>query len=243
MPLNHIFAGIAGLAARQLHPEIMDQAGLDEKTHRSALSGLRRINLASGICKQLCRQLMAYSRSQNISSLRVLDIASGGGDVPLGLWKRARNRGLRLEILGLDRSAIACEFATLQCQAAGGAIVFDQCDVTCNSIPNGFDVVTCSLFLHHLTHEQASALLVKMAAAAPLMLVSDLRRCVGGYLLAHLACRLLTLSPVVRYDGPQSVANAFTTSEMRDLLKQVGLRDAEIRKVWPFRLMVERKLD
>jgi hypothetical protein len=74
----------------------------------------------------------------------------------------------------------------------------------------GFDVVTCSLFLHHLTSDQATNLLMRMAAAGRLLLANDLRRCVSGYLMAQLACRCLTRSPIVRYDGPQSVANAFT---------------------------------
>jgi 2-polyprenyl-3-methyl-5-hydroxy-6-metoxy-1,4-benzoquinol methylase len=219
----------------------MDQSGLDAIKHRSALAGLRRLNLASGVCHQVCRELTRYSRFRGVANLRVLDIASGGGDVPFGLWKLAKRRGLDLRILGLDVSAAACEFATKQCRPAGGSILFEQCDATRDAIPGGFDVVTCSLFLHHLTYDQASNLLMKMAAAGRLLLANDLRRCATGYLLAQLACRCLTRSPIVRYDGPQSVANAFTAMEMRELFMDAGLEDATVHKVWPCRMLVRRQ--
>ena len=241
MPLNNILAASVGMSHRHHRPEIMDRSGLDRLKHRCALTGLRRLNLASGVCHQLCKELTRYSRSRGVSRLRVLDIASGGGDVPFGLWKLALQRGLDLRILGLDISAAACEFAMEQCRPAGGSIVFEQCDVTRDFIPNGFDVVTCSLFLHHLTCDQATNLLMRMAAAGRLLLANDLRRCASGYLMAQLACRCLTRSPIVRYDGPQSVANAFTATEMRELCMAAGLVDATVHKVWPCRMLVRRQ--
>jgi 2-polyprenyl-3-methyl-5-hydroxy-6-metoxy-1,4-benzoquinol methylase len=241
VPFTNILTTSISLSHRHLRPEVMDQSGLDTIKHRSALAGLRRLNFASGVCHQLFRELSRYSRFRGVANLRVLDIASGGGDVPFGLWKLAKRRGLDLRILGLDVSAAACEFATEQCRPAGCSILFEQCDATCDVIPSGFDVVTCSLFLHHLTCEQAANLLMKMAAAGRLLLANDLRRCAAGYLLAHLACRFLTRSPIVRYDGPQSVANAFTATEMRELCVAAGLADATVQKIWPCRMLVRRQ--
>lgn len=243
MPLTNLFAPALPLKIRDHRPEIMDQSWLDRDKHCCALAGLRRLNLASGICHQIFKKVMAYCHSRRLSSLRVLDIASGGGDVPFGVWKLAKNRGLDLRILGLDVSATACEYATDQCRPAAGSIVFDQWDVLGESIPNGFDIVMCSLFLHHLAVDQASNLLRKMADAGRLMLANDLRRSATGYLLAQLACRMLTTSPVVRHDGPQSVANAFTLSEMRTLCVAAGLADATVHRAWPWRLMVVRQRD
>lgn len=240
MPMKHLLSTAAGLPWRHLRPEIMDRPGLDNAKHRKALVGLRRLNLASGVCRQLCNELVRYSRSRRVARLKVLDIASGGGDVALGVWRQARKLGLDLQILGLDVSSAACEFASEQCRETNGSIKFDQLDVITQPLPAGSDVVTCSLFLHHLTSDQASHLLRQMADAGPLLLVSDLRRCVSGYFMAQLACHCLTRSSVVRYDGPQSVANAFTVSEMRELCDDAGLADATIRKVWPCRMLLKR---
>jgi 2-polyprenyl-3-methyl-5-hydroxy-6-metoxy-1,4-benzoquinol methylase len=241
MSLKNLLATPLRMKSRDHRPEIMDQSGLDGEKHRCALAGLGRLNLASGVCRQICKKLTAHCRSRGLSSLRVLDIASGGGDVPWGVWKLARNRGLDLRILGLDVSATACEYATERCRAAAGLIVFEQRDVLCDSIPVGFDVVTCSLFLHHLTFDQAVNLLRKMADAGHLLLANDLRRSTAGYLLAQLACRALTSSSIVRHDGPQSVANAYTVGEMRNLCVAAGLVDATVHRAWPWRVMVVRQ--
>jgi 2-polyprenyl-3-methyl-5-hydroxy-6-metoxy-1,4-benzoquinol methylase len=241
MSLKYLLAAPSSLSGRDHRPEIMDQSGLDAETHRSALAGLRRLNLASGVCRQLCKILMRHCQSRGLWSLRVLDIASGGGDVPFGLWKLAKKQGIDLRILGLDVSATACKYATERCRAADGAIVFEQCDVVHARIPDGFDVVTCSLFLHHLTIDEAATVLKKMAEAGCLLLANDLNRSAAGYILAQLACRTLTGSPVVRFDGPQSVANAFTVSEMRGICDSAGLTDASVYRSWPCRFMVVRQ--
>lgn len=227
-----------GLSQRRLQPELMDCPQLDVLQHHRALRGLRRLNLASGVSRQLWRHLSAASRRQRRGPLRVLDVASGGGDVAWGLYNLARRQGVDLQVLGLDVSAAACTFATMRCQAAGDAIRFEQVDVTRESLPAGFDVVTCSLFLHHLSGDQASRLLGAMAASGELLLVSDLRRCTVGYALAQAACRILTRSHVVRYDAPQSVANAFSFDEMQSLCTAAGLPNASVRAAWPCRLLV-----
>jgi 2-polyprenyl-3-methyl-5-hydroxy-6-metoxy-1,4-benzoquinol methylase len=229
---------LSALAERRLQPELMDQPGLDVIDHARALDGLQRLNTASGVCRRFWRQIAGHFFTSGDTKLKLLDIASGGGDVALGLWALAQRHGVDLEILGLDISDSACTHAARRCRRAGGAIRFQQFDVTENSLPDGFDIVTCSLFLHHLTSAQAVQLLTAMAAAGRLLLLSDLRRCAAGYALAQAACRLATTSPIVRYDGPQSVANAFSLAEMRDLCTAAGLVDAKVHRAWPYRLMI-----
>jgi SAM-dependent methyltransferase len=229
---------LAPLSRRNLLPELMDQAGLDIEEHSRALAGLRRLNLASGVTRRLWREIAARSRAQPGTRLRVLDIASGGGDVAFGLWQRARRCNIELEILGLDVSPTACRAAATRCAPAMGDITFQCRDVLGAPLPKSFDVVVCTLFLHHLNLVQAQSLLAKMGAAAPLIVISDLRRSAFGYAAAHAACRLLTRSPIVHYDGPQSVASAFSVNEMRGLCDAAGLADAIVRPVFPWRILV-----
>jgi 2-polyprenyl-3-methyl-5-hydroxy-6-metoxy-1,4-benzoquinol methylase len=49
--------------------------------------------------------------------------------------------------------------------AEQAAIHFSVLDVLAGPLPDGFDVVICSLFLHHLAEEQAVLLLQAMAKA------------------------------------------------------------------------------
>ncbi len=226
------------LSQRHFQPELMDRPELDVHQHHRALTGLRRLNRASGVCRQLWRHIATLPQCQRGGLVRLLDVASGGGDVAWGLYHLARRHGVKLKILGLDVSAAACQYASTRCTTAGDAIAFEQADVTREALPTGFDAVTCSLFLHHLPSDQATQLLANMAAAGELLLASDLRRCVEGYALAHAAARVITRSAVVRYDAPQSVANSFSLDEMQALCTAAGLTGASVRKAWPCRLSV-----
>ena len=231
------------LAERNFQSELMDQPEISPTEHVRALKGLRRLNLVSGVSRQLWHQIALCGGVCPSRRLRVLDVACGGGDIALGLWKRAQREGVELEILGLDRSSTACEQASQRCRAAGASIKLECSDAVRSPLPSGFDVVMSSLFLHHLSRTDAVMLLAKMGDTGRLLVVSDLRRSAIGYVVAHAACRMATRSPIVHYDGPQSVANAFSISEGAKLCNEAGLSGAIVRRAWPWRLMITRYKD
>ena len=71
----------AARTIRQIQPEIMDQADLDEARHLDALRGLARINRWSWTAATIWKSIKQLQREQR-SPLRVLDVATGGGDQP-----------------------------------------------------------------------------------------------------------------------------------------------------------------
>ncbi|HEX6962221.1 MAG TPA: methyltransferase domain-containing protein [Lacipirellula sp.] len=229
---------LPSLAERRFRPELMDEPGLDLAEHARALGGLRRLNVASATSRQLWSVIAEQTGVRPGGRLRLLDVASGGGDVALGLWRLAARCGVDLQILGLDKSSAACHQASKRCQPAGAAIAFQCTDVTTAALPKGFDVTTSTLFLHHLLWKDAVNVLAKMAAAGQLLVVNDLRRSTAGYAIAHVACRTFTRSKVVRFDGPQSVANAYTVEEARELCRLAGLIGALVRRSWPWRMTI-----
>src|SRR5262249_1666656 len=102
------------------------------------------------------------------------------------------------------------------------------------------DILLCSLFLHHLEESQAIDLLKRMATATGRMiLINDLVRGPFGFSLAYVGTRVLSRSPIVHADGPQSVAAAFTVQEMRQLAERAGLEHATVARRWPFRMLLE----
>src|SRR5437764_159157 len=102
---------LASLARRHRMPELMDQPGLDSVQHALALRGLARINRFSGSDRILWPAIAALARAESGRPIRVLDIATGGGDVPIRLGQRARRAGVPLELCGVDASATAIEHA------------------------------------------------------------------------------------------------------------------------------------
>jgi SAM-dependent methyltransferase len=223
---------------RLLQPEEMDDPGLRLGRHRHALRGLARLNALSGSARILFPLISSLARDTG-RPLRILDLASGAGDVTLGLWSRARRAGIDVRIRGVDVSPRAVEFARERAARTGAPVRFDRLDVLTEPLPDGHDVVVSSLFLHHLGDDPAVELLVKMRRAARrAVLVNDLLRGVRGLALAHVASRLFTTSDVVRMDAPRSVRAAFTVPEMAALARRAGMLGARVSRHWPLRLLL-----
>ncbi|MCX6545176.1 MAG: methyltransferase domain-containing protein [Acidobacteria bacterium] len=227
-------------AVRVRTPELMDQPGLDRREHDSALTALGRANIASRTMSVAWPAIQRVARTVSGRPLRVLDIACGGGHVAVNLARRFARAGIAADVLGCDVSPVALEYArTLAARACVQQVRFDQLDAIRDAWPTGFDVVHCSLFLHHLADEEAVETLRRMKdAARHLVVVSDLRRTDLGYLFAWIGCRLLSRSRVFHVDGPLSVAAAFSTAEARALTSQAGLDGAELRECWPQRFLL-----
>lgn len=223
---------------RRRVPEIMDQPGLDPQRHREALRGLERINFVSNSAGILWPPLAALARRLG-RPVRALDVATGGGDVPIRLARRASNTGVLIEIDGCDVNPVAVAYAQRRANESGADVRFFTADALAGPLPGSYDVVFCSLFLHHLDEAQAVDFLRRLGdAAGHLVLVNDLQRCRIGLLLAHLVGWVLTWSPVVRVDGPRSVEAAFTLEEARELAERAGLHGARVVRRWPFRYLL-----
>jgi 2-polyprenyl-3-methyl-5-hydroxy-6-metoxy-1,4-benzoquinol methylase len=230
---------LTSLSRRRRQPELMDQPELGETEHFAALQGLARINWLSRSEAILWPQIKRLAQANRGSTIRVLDLATGGGDVPIALARRALRGGLDVRIEGCDVSQQAVEFARRKGAAAGLPVSFFTHDVLNEPLPAGYDVVTCSLFLHHLDEANAASFLRKAAdATGRILLINDLVRGPVAFALAWTGCHLLTRSPVVRHDGPVSVAAAFSLAEARVLAQRAGLHDANLVRRWPRRFLL-----
>jgi SAM-dependent methyltransferase len=224
---------------RRLEPEVIDRPDLAAADHAAALRGLTRINRFSGSTRLLWPALRDLACEVAPRPVRVLDVATGAGDLPLRLWGRAQRAGLAVLVEGCDRSPFAVQYATEQAARRGADVRFFVLDALHDALPDGYDAITCSLFLHHLDDAQAVELLRRMGhAAGRLVLVNDLVRSIPGYVLAWLGCRVLSRSWVVHGDGPQSVAAAFTPAEARALAGRTGLAGVTVERRWPCRFLL-----
>ena len=215
----------------------MDDEALAAPLHDDALRGLRRINALSFTARAFWIPILDFARDAG-RPIRVLDIATGGGDAPIAMSRFARKAGVAVSISGCDKSPTALEFAARRAKELGADVSFFRLDILAESIPDPYDVIVNSLFLHHLDPDDVVRVLIKMQTAR-MALVSDLRRSGGGLILAYLATRVLSRSPVVHTDGPRSVRAAYTLPEMRQLAQQSGMAEFSLEGQWPCRQLLK----
>jgi len=223
---------------RDRQPELMDDPSLPVEEHLRALAGLARVNKLSGVAGAMYRHLRAYAWARPNQTIRVLDVASGGGDIPIAWGRRARRDGIRLQLSLLDISSVAIEQQQRLARRNGVDILALQQDCLSTPLPVGFDVVTCSLFMHHLDEHQTFRLLQSMQIATEhALIVCDLERSRLNLTLVQIAAHLVTRSRVVHHDGGLSVRGAYTLQEFKQLAENALSRPVRIKRSIPCRFI------
>ena len=160
------------------------------------------------------------------AEMRVLDIATGSGDIPRLVVDHARKVDAKLTVKAIDQQVSTVEIAR-GLSTDYPEITFLEGDAL--SFGEGgppYDFVLCSLALHHFDENDAVRVLTRCRdLSIKYFLVSDLRRgllvTVGVYLLTALIFR----DPMTRADGRTSAARAFSFDELRTLAERAGWKN------------------
>ena len=205
--------------------ELLDGPLDDPRALRANLRDLRRINRLLGGASLSAEAIDALAAHR--AELTLLDIGTGGADIPLALIERARARSRRLTIVAIDNRAeiLAAAVHTTPAVAATAGLELHVADGRSLPYPDrSFDVAHASLVVHHLPPDAAVELLGEMARVARLgIVVNDLRRSPLGWLGAWLVGHLLTANRYTRHDAPLSVRRAYQVHEMATMLRAAGL--------------------
>ena len=203
--------------------ELLDGPLDDRAALRANLRDLRRINWLTGgasLSVRATRDLVPDGGS-------VLDVGTGGADIPVRLITDARRRGVTLEVTATDSRQEVLEAALAvrpELEHVPG-LTIGLADGRRLPWPDGtFDVAHASMVIHHLESADAVAFIRELRRVAGRgIVVNDLARgrlnWVGAWLLTH----TVATARYTRHDGPLSVRRAYTLEEMKRLLREAGL--------------------
>ncbi len=163
------------------------------------------------------------------TAFSLLDLATGVADIPMAVERWCDARGYDVDITATDVSPQILALAGAQV-AGSTRIRLQQADARAMPFANhAFDVVTCSLALHHFDPADAILVLRNMDRLCRTgFIVNDLRRSAVGYGASWVASRLTTRNRLTRHDAPLSIRRAYTPAELRSLLDEAGVQNAEI---------------
>jgi ubiquinone/menaquinone biosynthesis C-methylase UbiE len=211
---------------RTVTPEWLDtDAGTREEV-RSSLADLRLVNRWFGGASTMCSLLERVALRTGAQRLEVLDVASASGDIPVMALNQLRNRGIELQVTLLDRAASHMNGSFRA--VVGDALALPFAD-------ESFDVVSCSLFAHHLEPDelrQFAREALRIARSA--VLINDLRR--NLLHLAFVYAALPLFSRLTRHDAPISIRRSYTPEEMRAILSEAHPGEIEIHRHYFFRI-------
>src|SRR6185312_4297960 len=203
---------------RSTELELLDRPGNDPAQLAGNLADLRRVNRWLGGVRLTLRGLERMTGELRPGdAIRILDVATGGADIPAAMARWARQRRLQAWILATDQSAEILRLAERSGATRVELAIADACRLP--FADDSFDIATCSLVLHHLDPDEAVSMLREMSRVARLgIIVNDLVRNWTGYIGAWLFSHALTRNSLTRNDAPLSARRAYTRREMGMLL-------------------------
>ena len=210
-----------------MEPEMMDQAelhgGKPSAELERDLANLRWLNRRFGAISLLRHFLKRWlgKTLPGFEPFRILDLATGEGDLPREIVTWCRKRGLSVEIDAVDFNPATLAVAVARSRDFP-EIRFHQGDIRIWG-SGTWDCVLCSLALHHFSNEDAVTVLGNARRLSSRhLLVADLERSIGGVLGIRLLTALLLREPMTVHDARLSIRRAFSFLEFAHLATAAG---------------------
>jgi ubiquinone/menaquinone biosynthesis C-methylase UbiE len=193
------------------------------------LRDMRRANrLLGGV--RLSRLALARLAEAGVADgqLALIDVGSGGADIPMALMADAARNGRTLTVTAVDARPEVLDAARRARPAVDRVAGLELIAADGRSLPypdGAFDVAHSSMVVHHLDPAAAVALLREMSRVSRSgIVVNDLVRGRHAFAWAWLFSRVTTRNRLTRHDAPLSVRRAYSRAELRNVVGEAGLR-------------------
>jgi SAM-dependent methyltransferase len=222
----------AGGAYRQPEPdgwpvEAMDAPDVDPALLANCLDHLARLTAMTGVRRRIASAVAGVH--PEATSLRVVDVGAGGGDVVRYLLRRFDERVALAVCVEPHRATADC----LSGRSAGEPRVrVLRGDALGLPLPDAsVDIAMMNMALHHVPPSRQRRALSELARVARRhVLVTDLAANTLNRIGARLLCATLWRgNPIMRADAPVSVERGFTKAGLAKLARAAGLRDVRVR--------------
>ena len=221
-------------------PELMDLPGNDTVLLAEDLKNLRTINRYFGGFAAIGKTILPFFHGLAPDKpVEILDLATGSADHPVEIARIARKLGRRVHIVAVDRNPQILEIAHRRTQGIPEIEVARKDLLQLDFADGSFDIVLCSLALHHFSREDAVRILREMNRICRIgFIVNELNRSWIAACTAWAYTHVTTRNPLTLNDSYASVLRAFTPGELREMAVEVGIKKFEITTRPFFRLIL-----
>jgi|SRR5580700_9830758 hypothetical protein len=220
-------------------PEILDSDACSPADVAATLQDLGRVNRWFGgvaTTQKMVERVAQASRSKHFS---LLEVAAGSGEVPELVRQKLARRGITLDVSLLDRARSHLP-STANHSGRNAGVVADA--LAMPFADGAFDLISCSLFAHHLDEQQLAQFVREgLRVSRRALLINDLIRHPLHLALAFAGFPLMR-SRVAWLDGLTSVRRSYVPDEIRILVASAVSKGAgtqiEISRNYLFRMGV-----
>ena len=219
---------------RLIARELMDDDASSEQPAllRGSLHDLARVNALLGGTRLMRIEIDRLASPPQT----IIDVATGGADMPVFMVEHLAARGIHATCVGVDRSKAILAIAAERIGERSD-VRLQQAEATALPFADGsFDLATIVLAFHHFDGAAAVSVLRELARVARAVIVNDLRRSRIAWAFARFVFPVFTRNRFTLADGPMSVLRAYTPDEVRALARDAGWKSIAVRKYPPYRM-------
>ncbi len=220
-------------------PELMDRPQPVSDELREDLACIEWLNRTFGAYSFLKKFLQTHF--SGLTNLRILDLATGSGDLPRLAVDWARKRGISIQIDALDSHPSTLAIARERSHDYP-EIKYHQHDIREAWPHQNYNLVMSFLALHHFSNDHALTVLQQMRSNHNAhCLVVDLERSRPAIVAIDLLAATLLASSMSRHDARLSIRRAFNYNELAELAVTAGWPHPQQRRVFLFRQAIIKK--
>lgn len=222
---------------RTHQPEIMDDFDMKGEVLRDALDKIAKINQLLGgntLTLHGVKEILKQNPPQE--KITIVDVGCGNGDMLRKLADYGKENNISLELIGIDANQFTVTYA--ETLSVNHKNISYRCDDIFNKSFESvqYDIVLCTLTLHHFKDEEIIKLLKIFAANARMgMVINDLQRSSISYRLFQGLCFVFRLNAMSREDGLVSILRGFKKPELEHFSKKLNFKSYSIEWKWAFR--------
>ncbi len=221
---------------RNTEAEWMDDPNIGKDALKDVLGDVNRVNRLLGgngiTIKALGQLIKKHPREQ----YTILDVGCGDGNMLRTVSHYCRNHRIRANLIGIDLSEQALAIAREKSTDYEGIQYHRQDIVNFPQSHLRYDILLCTLTMHHFPSSQIPLFLKSFVAKASIgMVINDLQRSILAYYLFKGFSAIFIRTAIARRDGLISIGSGFTRGELNQFAKGLPNVQHKIRWKWAFR--------
>ncbi|MEO5777198.1 MAG: methyltransferase domain-containing protein [Flavobacterium sp.] len=222
---------------RTNEPELMDNFDMKGDKLKDALDKIAKINQFLGgnrLTLQGVKNILKQHPAKD--KITVVDVGCGNGDMLRIVADYLEGNDIKCELIGIDANQFSVNYAK-KLSSHYPNITYRCEDIFDKSFENlEYDIVLCTLTLHHFKDDEIMNLLKVFKANAKMgIVINDLERSGISYRLFQALCFTLRLNDMSREDGLVSILRGFKKPELEQFSRKLHLKKYSIEWKWAFR--------
>jgi 2-polyprenyl-3-methyl-5-hydroxy-6-metoxy-1,4-benzoquinol methylase len=222
---------------RTNNPEIMDNFAIEGEILREALDKIAKINQLLGGNKLTLQGVQNLIQNcEKKQQITIVDVGCGNGDMVRKLADFGDKNQYNFNLIGIDANNFTINYARILSEKYSN-VSYRYQDIFDKQFSEiKYDIVLCTLTLHHFNNEEIEKLLNVFYTNSKIgIVINDLHRSSVSYRLFQLVALVFNLNKMSKQDGLTSILRGFKKKELIAFSEKLQLKKYTIHWKWAFR--------